>query len=1117
MAENDTPGRSPTVLHLLGVPAIEGADGKRHLLKNSKDALALAVVATTGTVSRAWLSSILWPNATPRDQLSSMRQRLFRLGRLAGRPLLPNLPVFQLSDGVMHDLVDLRDRRPPSPSTRGLELLQGHDVADAPDAEAWLRTAREQWRLLRCAALRSEANRCLAADQLNEAAGSCRQLVELDPWSEEAHRQLMTLLARMGDHAAALRCYEQLQSRMQDELGASPSAQTRALAREVAQGQVAHAVPSNDALRQRLRNPPVLVGRDEQMTGLSAAAAAHQVMVVSGEPGSGKSRLIGDFVVRHPGTVSVSGHWGDKAHPYAVAARLLQALFPDSSVDHRRQSLAPWVAHEFAALDPRFGVQPSAGMQPVRFGQALLKAIEGVPMVCVDDLQYVDQASVELISLIAGSESGPRWLFGLRPHEATAAIVEWLAAMEPGITRFALQPWSADDVAALLSSVQWPADQIPHWAPAVARATGGNPLFVLRSLDVVLDRCLSTDQAVPLPSSVQHLLQARLAQLSPDATRLAQVAALAGADFGPAVASEVLGQHPTLLARPWAELRDANLLRDERFVHDLIAEVARNSVPRPIAQWMHAAIASWLQREGAAPARVAPHWHEAERFEEAGRQYVRAAESARRHGRRIEESQLLMTAAESFDAANLPDERFAAELDRVAALVQCAAGEHRFAADALLLRARTSRQRLLAALAAAESYNASGEFAWVLDALPDAIAALRDAGDHGNAAIAARRLAYAMVNTGSLAEAAGLLDGLVDTVVPRLSAGEQAEFFGDYGTVLAGADRRSAAALAQQRGVDASGDAGRPSDAITGLANLGINHYFQGHLGLAAQYLEQAFNRPEHIEQSFGLGLGMRLTLGQILRDGGRFSDALNHMQTALDGFRAAGLSLWIVNAENSLAMLWLVLGQPGRAKPLLEATAPATSVPPFIRAARLLMQAKTATAMGRPAPTLIDQGLSILLEGDRPDVRFRLLAEHCRQVAPEAAVEIARGWVEEATRRELHGLAALGLARLVDARLRRGQVDEAANDAAVLVRRLAEVQPLADYVPALWTDAAWAFVAAGRIDEGRYAARRAMAWIRDATTLLPPEFRVSFLERNPDHPRLRSLVQQLGLPWIEY
>ena len=68
-----------------------------------------------------------------------------------------------------------------------------------------------------------------ATGDLPHAIAGCRRLVELEPWREEAHRQLMRWLAQNGQRNAALVQYEICCRALAEELGVEPDEATRCL------------------------------------------------------------------------------------------------------------------------------------------------------------------------------------------------------------------------------------------------------------------------------------------------------------------------------------------------------------------------------------------------------------------------------------------------------------------------------------------------------------------------------------------------------------------------------------------------------------------------------------------------------------------------------------------------------------------------------------------------------------------------------------------------------------------------------------------------------------------------------------------------------------------------
>lgn len=111
------------------------------------------------------------------------------------------------------------------------------------------------------------------------------RLLALDPWREEAHRQMMRLLARSGQRSAALAQYETCRRLLAQELGVEPSPETTALYERI------RTAP------ERRHNLPVevtsFVGREAELAALGRRLAdpTCRLVTVVGTGGVGKTRL----------------------------------------------------------------------------------------------------------------------------------------------------------------------------------------------------------------------------------------------------------------------------------------------------------------------------------------------------------------------------------------------------------------------------------------------------------------------------------------------------------------------------------------------------------------------------------------------------------------------------------------------------------------------------------------------------------------------------------------------------------------------------------------------------------------------------------------------------------
>jgi predicted ATPase/DNA-binding SARP family transcriptional activator len=168
----------------------------------------------------------------------------------------------------------------------GDEFLKGFALDFSPALAHWVSTRREKLHRLALRALHDLAEICLRRGELRQALLFARRQLELEPWREEAHRQLMGILARSGESSAALAQYERCRQILAEELGVEPAHETHALYQRL-----------RAMRRQRFDNLPAeptpFVGRTEEVAEITwrLADPACRLLTLVGPGGIGKSRL----------------------------------------------------------------------------------------------------------------------------------------------------------------------------------------------------------------------------------------------------------------------------------------------------------------------------------------------------------------------------------------------------------------------------------------------------------------------------------------------------------------------------------------------------------------------------------------------------------------------------------------------------------------------------------------------------------------------------------------------------------------------------------------------------------------------------------------------------------
>ena len=267
----------------------------------------LCYLAVTGRPHlRPALAGLLWGEMPDASANTNLRKALSNLRRIAGehtsfdkqavafhRESAYWLDVETFSRQVEAALQHSDD--PPAPETaaalaraialyRG-DFLAGFYVRGAPAFEEWALTERERLRALALRALQLLADYHAARGENHQAIEYATQLLALDPWREEVHREMMRLLARSGQRSAALAQYKDCRQILAEALGVEPMAETTALY---------HRIRAAPARRSRLPPQPTpFVGREDEMARITHCFddPGCRLLTLVGPGGIGKTRL----------------------------------------------------------------------------------------------------------------------------------------------------------------------------------------------------------------------------------------------------------------------------------------------------------------------------------------------------------------------------------------------------------------------------------------------------------------------------------------------------------------------------------------------------------------------------------------------------------------------------------------------------------------------------------------------------------------------------------------------------------------------------------------------------------------------------------------------------------
>ncbi len=386
---------------------------------------------------------------------------------------------------------------------------------------------------------------------------------------------------------------------------------------------------SGGGRRSGQRQLTPLVGRDDEMAMLMrrwerARQGDGQLVLIVGEPGIGKSRLIEEFHARLADTPHTWVEWScsqilqnTPLHPIAEWGRQrfgsadvpAEQRLADLETSLAQVKLDP--AENASLLAPLLDIplppERALGLAPEELRRRQLAALTNWVMagarsqpvvLALEDLHWADPTTLDVLRGIAERgalaplfivattrpEFRPPW--GMRSHHGTLSLAP-------------LDRQQVRDMVAELSARHALARDVVE---DVAARTGGVPLFVEEVTRLLLERGEGGGGIQAIPPTLQQSLMARLDRLGP-AREVAQVGSVIGRGFSYGLLRDVAGRDDAALQAALERLAEADIVlvqglppeSDYRFKHALIQDAAYENLLKSRRQVLHRRVAEILR------------------------------------------------------------------------------------------------------------------------------------------------------------------------------------------------------------------------------------------------------------------------------------------------------------------------------------------------------------------------------------------------------------------------------------------------------------------------------------------------------------------------------------------
>lgn len=645
---------------LLGTPAISWDGQILAIPRRRVRALLYRLSANLRPISRDELCFLFWSDHPPEKARRNLTHLLTHL-RLA----LPDAdlvdvskesvaldPLRVWSDTVAFDRL-LAGRKELALAAHGLEadiqpalqaveravrsyqgaFLSALALPGCQEYEAWISRERRGYECQLLEALLDLVGFYQDNREYETAITYANRYLEIDNLAESIHSKLIELYAAKGDRSAAERQFERCVAVLEQELGISPSPKTWAIFQSAVgpktPGMMLPSQALADRSQSRLETP--FVGRADILEQVdrvyNLACLGHaRVVLVHGEPGIGKSRLLQQIAARYRCQATVlfsAANPGIADLPYHLVAEAFRSAL-ETHAAMIKQVNPLWLA-EVARLLPEI-YQRAPGLPeplPTRPEEARRRLFEALYqfattlssrtsplLLCLDDLHWADATTLEwLIYLgnrLAFDGLGHLLVIGTFRDEDSGRLEGMRFALNRlrVLEELHLAGLRVETVLALLGHLSASSKNNPELAARLHQISGGNPNFLIETIRVLMEgdpipAHAADFERLPISRAVQGAVHQRLAGLGASQRKILEIAAVMKGPFTTALMLKTAEKSELEILDCLDDLTARNLLTRQdgsyRFQHELVQMVIYSDLSYDRKQLLHRQCARFIE------------------------------------------------------------------------------------------------------------------------------------------------------------------------------------------------------------------------------------------------------------------------------------------------------------------------------------------------------------------------------------------------------------------------------------------------------------------------------------------------------------------------------------------